>query len=80
MPYPHPPHTNCKYCDKMISQDKEICDGCEDKKATIKVVETEAPVADSTFMATFGDYDLDCKTGLGDSEESAIDDLMWKAV
>lgn len=74
------PHTNCKYCDAMIGVDKEICDSCSTKKATIKVVENEYAVKDDAYMATFGDYDLDCKTGLGDSEESAIDDLMWKVV
>lgn len=79
MTYPHPPHTICKYCEVMICVSKEICDSCYDKRQTIKVVETEAHVADCTYMATFGDYDLDCKTGLGDSEESAIDDLMFKS-
>lgn len=74
MPYPHSPHTNCKYCEAMISLDKLECDSCSEKKATIKVVEGLY----DDFVTTFGDYDLDCKVGLGETEEDAIDDLMGK--
>lgn len=71
--------TECKYCCKSIIADKYECESCYDKRQTIKVVKLEYYVrSDYQFMATIGDYDLDCKTGLGESEEDAIDDLMYK--
>lgn len=78
MPFPQPDYGRCKYCDVVICEGDFRCNACDAKIKTIKVVETDAPVADSRFMATFGDYDLDCLVGLGDCEESAIDDLMFK--
>lgn len=42
----------------------------------IIVVDTDAPIADSRYMATFGDYDLDCMTGFGHTPLNAIVDLL----
>lgn len=41
----------------------------------IKVVETDAPVADSRYQATLGDYDLDCAVGYGRTADEAKEDL-----
>jgi len=42
----------------------------------IVVIETDAPIRDSRYMATYGDYDLDCMTGLGATPLDAIVDLL----
>lgn len=45
----------------------------------IKVVRTDAMVEDCRYMATFGDYDLDCSTGFGRTVEEAKEDLCMQA-
>lgn len=45
----------------------------------IVVIETDAPIADSRWQATFGDYDLDCLVGQGRTPLDAIVDLLDQA-
>lgn len=46
------------------------------ERPEIVVVETYAPVQDMRYMATFGDYDLDCTVGTGPTPLDAIVDLL----
>lgn len=46
------------------------------ERPEIVIVETDAPIADSRYMATFGDYDLGCWTGFGRTPLDAIADLL----
>lgn len=42
----------------------------------IVVEETNAPIRDSRWMATFGGYDLDCMVGTGATPLDAIRELL----
>jgi hypothetical protein len=48
----------------------------QQQEPEIVVTETDAPIVDSRYLATFGDYDLDCTVGLGRTPLDAIVDLM----
>lgn len=45
------------------------------KVRSIKVVRTDAPVSDWQYVATFGDYDLNCTYGTGATPQKAMEDL-----
>lgn len=46
------------------------------ERPDIVIVKTDAPIDDCRFMATFGDYDLDCLHGTGKTPLDAIIDLL----
>jgi hypothetical protein len=50
-----------------------------ERKITISVWETDAPISDSLWAACYNEYDLDDPVGTGHTPEEAIIELvqMW---